>query len=98
MVLWPVVVVDSSTEARRGFRTVLLLNKGQRIHTVQRVPPGAIVGLMLISIPVLRQWLRFISDPFMHLTTLEEAEIIPGKHSDTRIKPLIFDQRPRPLF
>ena len=24
----------------------------------------------------------------MHLTALEEAEIIPGKHSDTRIKPL----------
>jgi hypothetical protein len=45
VVLWPVVVVDSSTEARRGFRTVLLLNKGRRVHTVQRVPPGAIVGL-----------------------------------------------------
>jgi hypothetical protein len=27
---------------------------------------------------------------FMHLTALEEAEIIPGKHSDTRIKPLAF--------
>jgi hypothetical protein len=26
----------------------------------------------------------------MHLPTLEEAEIIPGKHSDTRIKPLAF--------
>jgi hypothetical protein len=25
---------------------------------------------------------------YLHLTTLEEAEIIPGKHSDTRIKPL----------
>ena len=24
----------------------------------------------------------------MHLAALEEAEIIPGKHSDTRIKPL----------
>jgi hypothetical protein len=24
----------------------------------------------------------------MYLTALEEAEIIPGKHSDTRIKPL----------
>ena len=24
----------------------------------------------------------------MHLTALEEAEVIPGKHSDTRIKPL----------
>jgi hypothetical protein len=24
----------------------------------------------------------------MHLTALEEAEIIPSKHSDTRIKPL----------
>ena len=31
---------------------------------------------------------RFILDPFMHLTALEEAEIIPGKDSDTRIKPL----------
>jgi hypothetical protein len=29
-------------------------------------------------------------DPFIniHLTALEEAEIIPGKRSDTRIKPL----------
>jgi hypothetical protein len=27
-------------------------------------------------------------NPYLHLTTLEEAEIIPGKHSDTRIKPL----------
>jgi hypothetical protein len=26
--------------------------------------------------------------PFVHLTALEEAEIIPGKHSNTRIKPL----------
>jgi hypothetical protein len=24
----------------------------------------------------------------MHLTALEKAEIIPGEHSDTRIKPL----------
>jgi hypothetical protein len=31
---------------------------------------------------------RIGSDPFLHLTTLEEAEIIPSKHSDTRIKPL----------
>jgi hypothetical protein len=29
------------------------------------------------------QWPRFMFDPFAHLTTLEEAEIIPGKHSDT---------------
>ncbi len=28
--------------------------------------------------------------PFVHLTALEEAEIIPGEHSDTRIKPLNF--------
>jgi hypothetical protein len=27
----------------------------------------------------------------MHLTALEEAEIIPGKHSDTRIKPLALN-------
>jgi hypothetical protein len=35
----------------------------------------------------------------MYLTALEEAEIIPGKHSDTRIKPLpsTNGQRPRPL-
>ena len=26
--------------------------------------------------------------PFVHLTALEGAEIIPGKDSDTRIKPL----------
>jgi hypothetical protein len=34
------------------------------------------------------QWLRFIFDPLGWLTALEEAEIIPGKDSDTRIKPL----------
>ena len=26
--------------------------------------------------------------PFVQYSALEEAEIIPGKHSDTRIKPL----------
>ena len=34
------------------------------------------------------QWPRWGFDPFEHLTALEEAEIIPGKDSDTRIKPL----------
>jgi hypothetical protein len=34
------------------------------------------------------QWPRSIWDPFVYLTALEEAEIIPGKDSDTRIKPL----------
>jgi hypothetical protein len=34
------------------------------------------------------QWLRSGLDPFTHLSALEEAELIPGKHSDTRIKPL----------
>jgi hypothetical protein len=34
------------------------------------------------------QWHRFIFDPYLHLTALEEAEIIPGKDSDTKIKPL----------
>jgi hypothetical protein len=34
------------------------------------------------------QWHRIDFDPFMHLATLEGAEIMPGKHSDTRIKPL----------
>jgi hypothetical protein len=38
--------------------------------------------------PVLCQWVRSGLDPFLHLTALEEAEIITGKHSDTRIKPL----------
>jgi hypothetical protein len=32
------------------------------------------------------QWLGFGFGPFIHLTTLEEAGIIPDKHSDTRIK------------
>jgi hypothetical protein len=32
--------------------------------------------------------LDLISTPLLHLTALEEAEMIPGKHSDTRIKPL----------
>ena len=41
---------------------------------------------MVLGIPP--QLPRFIFDPFMHLTALEEAEIIPGKDSDTRIKPL----------
>jgi hypothetical protein len=38
----------------------------------------------------LYQWLRFGFDPFITITALEleEAEIIPGKHSDTRIKRL----------
>jgi hypothetical protein len=34
------------------------------------------------------QWLRLGSRPFVYSTALGEAEIIPGKHSDTRIKPL----------
>ena len=37
---------------------------------------------------VIYQLPRFILDPPVHLTALEEAEIIPGKDSDTRIKPL----------
>jgi hypothetical protein len=32
--------------------------------------------------------LRFRFGPFSHLTALEGAGIIPGKNSDTRIKPL----------
>ena len=39
---------------------------------------------------LLHQWIRIGFDPFTHLTALEEAEIIPGKDSDTRIKPLAF--------
>jgi hypothetical protein len=31
---------------------------------------------------------RSISDPFAHLIALEEAEVISGKDSDTRIRPL----------
>jgi hypothetical protein len=34
------------------------------------------------------QWVRTGFDPFAHLITLEKAEIMPGRHSDTRIKPL----------
>ena len=34
------------------------------------------------------QWHRTGLDPFMTITTLDEAEVIPGKHSDTRIKSL----------
>jgi hypothetical protein len=37
----------------------------------------------------LYQWLRSIFDPFGCLTALEEAEIIPGKDADTRIKPFL---------
>jgi hypothetical protein len=36
---------------------------------------------------VKHQRLRLGFDAFMHLTTFKENEIIPGKHSDTRIKP-----------
>jgi hypothetical protein len=32
------------------------------------------------------QWLRLGFDPFVTFTALEEAEVIPGKDSDTRIK------------
>ena len=42
----------------------------------------------VISLAIIHQLPRFILDPFMYLTALEEAEIIPGKYSDTRIKPL----------
>jgi hypothetical protein len=34
------------------------------------------------------QRLRLSFYPFIHLTALEEAEVIPGKDPDTRIKPL----------
>jgi hypothetical protein len=34
------------------------------------------------------QWLRWGFDPFIYLTASEVAEMILGKHSDTRIKPL----------
>ena len=37
---------------------------------------------------VTHQWVRIRLDPFIYLTALEEAEIIPGEHSDTRIKPM----------
>jgi hypothetical protein len=34
---------------------------------------------------------------YLHLPTLEEPEIIPGKHSDTRTKPLYPNGHVRPL-
>ena len=41
---------------------------------------------------VTHQWLRFGFDPFVTATVtstaFKGAEVIPGKHSDTRIKPL----------
>jgi hypothetical protein len=40
------------------------------------------------------QWLRFGLGSFPHLITLEEAEITPGKRSDTRIKTVAFGPRP----
>jgi hypothetical protein len=39
-------------------------------------------------VSIVCQWVRIGLDPFVHLTALKEAEIIPGKDSDTRIKPL----------
>ena len=39
-----------------------------------------------VYINMVYQWPRWSFDPFMHLTALEEAEIIHGKDSDTRIK------------
>ena len=36
------------------------------------------------------QWPISGFGPLTHLTVLEEAEIIPGKRSDTKIKPLAF--------
>jgi hypothetical protein len=53
-----------------------------------RIVYGAIVMYRPRVRPLGYQWLRFGLDPFPHLTALEGAEIIPGKHSDTRIKPL----------
>jgi hypothetical protein len=46
------------------------------------------IYIYIYIIQVLYQSLRSGLYPFEHLTTLEEAEIIPGKHPDTRIKPL----------
>jgi hypothetical protein len=48
------------------------------------------LSLVSRGTPGVFQWLRFIFDPFVHLTALEEAEVIRGKDSDTdtRIKPL----------
>jgi hypothetical protein len=43
---------------------------------------------MRLTYYCIHQWLRFGFGPSEHLTALEEAEVIPGKHSDTRIKPL----------
>ena len=40
---------------------------------------------------------RSIFDPFPNLTTLEEAEITTGKHSNTRKNPLPLTNKPRPL-
>jgi hypothetical protein len=42
-------------------------------------------GLVVLVNYIAYQWPRFIFDPFICLTTLEEAGIIPSKHSDTRI-------------
>jgi hypothetical protein len=40
------------------------------------------------GVPYVHRWPRSGFGPFPHLTALEEAEIIPGKHPDARIKPL----------
>ena len=48
----------------------------------------ALVISGIIYVQYIYQWLRWGLDPFVYLTALKGAEIIPGKHSDTRIKPL----------
>ena len=52
--------------------------------------PLYIMYTYIILYSIQHEWPRSIFDSSPYLTALEEAEIpvIPGKHSDTRIKPL----------
>ena len=69
---------------------------GQRQRLYSGVRAFRKLGGLKYEISVL---LRMQIDPFFKTTTLEEADIIPDKRSDTRIKnkAVAFDQRPRPL-
>jgi hypothetical protein len=58
-----------------------------QLHPGLGLEPPAPYNTALYCI-TLCQRLRFRFDPYLHLTAWEEAEMIPGENSDTRIKPL----------
>jgi hypothetical protein len=80
-----------------GYVTAVAAGQSQRLYSGVGIfnwhypsSPPQILRFPMVPLErrgLIYQWLRFIFDPSPHLTALEEAEIIPGKDSDTRIKP-----------